>query len=145
MRTAIIALLMAPLLLWGDAGQSQKKPASKPAQQAGKQVKAAEIPPDAVEIEPGVYRWKDGQGKSWILRKSPFGILKGEENPARESQSGELPAGLKVTEEGDELLFERPTPFGTVRWRKKKDELNEMEQQAWEREQKSRAAQKAKE
>jgi len=132
-------LLVTPCLF---AGEDEKKAETKPAAVAAKQAKLSEIPADAKQIEPGVYRWKDAQGKTWILRKSPFGLVKWEEKAEAAEGAEELPAGLKVTEEGDELAFERPTPFGTVHWRKKKAELNEIEQRAWQREQKKRAAEK---
>jgi hypothetical protein len=138
----IVALLLAPVITAGAADQN--KPAKKSSPPAAEQAKAA-IPPDAKEIEPGLYRWKDPQGKTWILRKSPFGVLKSEERPPSAQAPDELPPGLTVTEEGDELRFERPTPFGPTRWKKKKTELNEMEQRAWQREQSKKAAQSPKE
>lgn len=134
MRVALLVFAVAPALLVGaQKNQSAQKSA------ASVEAKAQAIPKDAKEIEPGVYRWTDPQGKSWILRKSPFGVLKSEEKKDAAQAADDLPQGLKVTEQGDELRFERPTPFGVVRWQKKKTELNEIEQRAWEREQKRRA------
>ena len=34
------------------------------------------VPKDATEIEPGVYRHTDSAGKTYIFRKTPFGIVK---------------------------------------------------------------------
>lgn len=140
--TRIVALLLAPMIVAGAA--DQKKAAGKSSPPAAEQAVKA-IPPDAKQIEPGLYRWRDPEGKTWILRQSPFGVLKGEERPQAAQAADELPAGLTVTEEGDELRFERPTPFGPTRWRKKKTELNEMEQRAWQREQSKKAARPPKE
>lgn len=124
------------------AGADQKTSAKKRA--AAGQAQPA-IPPGAKEIEPGLYRWTDAQGKSWLFRKSPFGVLKSEEKPTAADSAEELPQGLTVKEEGDELCFERTTPFGVSRWRKKKTELNTMEQRAWEREQKRKNDKQGKE
>lgn len=108
-----------------------------------RKTEAHAVPKDAVEIEPGVYRWKDAAGKTWIIRRSPFGLLKGEE-PVTSQPGGregeDVAAEIKVVEEGDELRFERRTPFGVSRWKKKKTELDELEQRAWEHEQKRREA-----
>jgi len=142
MRSLIIALLLAPVLA---AGADDKKTAGKSAAPAASSAKTGAIPSDATEIEPGLYRWTDPEGKTWILRKSPFGVLKSEEKKEAAEAKDDLPQGLKVTEQGDELRFERPTPFGLVRWRKKKTDLNETEQRAWQREQQRKAAGRAKE
>lgn len=140
MTTLTLAILLASLL---SAGADDKKAEAKPAPAAA-QSKTAAIPADAKQIEPGLYRWRDPQGKTWILRKSPFGVLKSEEKNTAQA-ADEVPQGMKVIEEGDELRFERPTPFGLMRWQRKKTELNEMEQRAWEREQKRRAESRPKE
>lgn len=143
MRVALLVFAIACALPAG-AQPKQSAPKSTPPAQS----KAQAIPKDAKEIEPGVYRWTDPQGKTWILRKSPFGVLKGEEKDEKKppvEAADDLPQGLTVTEQGDELRFERPTPFGLMRWQRKKTELNEMEQRAWEREQKRRAESRPKE
>jgi len=138
----MLFILLASSLL---TGADEKTPAKKPAQPARAEAKAEGIPPDAKQIEPGVYRWKDREGKSWVLRNSPFGVLKGEEKAEAARAQEDLPQGLTVVEEGDELRFERPTPFGVTRWKKKKTELDEMEQRAWESEQKKKSDKQAKE
>lgn len=134
MRTGFLVVLLAPLLA---SAADQPKVKNKPAPAA--QAKADAIPPEAKQIEPGLYRWTDKQGKTWILRKGPFGLFKAEEQSARAEATEDLPGGMTVVEEGDELRFERPTPFGLMRWKKKKTELNEMEQRAWERKQNKKA------
>jgi hypothetical protein len=42
--------------------------------------------------------------------------------------------GVKVTEDGDSVKFERPGPFGIYKWEKKKTDLDAGEKAAWERE-----------
>jgi hypothetical protein len=54
---------------------------------------------------------------------SPFGQVK----PAASAQT------IKVADRGDSLEFERPSPFGSYRWNKKKDELTPFEREAWDR------------
>jgi hypothetical protein len=46
-----------------------------------------------------------------------------------------------VVEDGDSVRFERNTPFGMQRWKRKKSELTEQEKQIFERA--SRPAEKA--
>ena len=58
------------------------------------------------------------------------------------AQSGD---GITAKEDGDTIRFERPGPFGTYRWQKKKSELADDEKAAWERSKdKDAAAVKAK-
>ena len=149
MKPTFIALALA-LSLTAGAEQKQDRGAAKAAAgktQASSRSEVNAIPKDAVEIEPGVYRWKDAQGKTWLIRRSPFGLLKGEERQKSEpaGEADDAAAALKVFEEGEELRFERRTPFGVSRWRKKKTELDELEQRAWEREQQRRQAERPKE
>ena len=148
MKSILVVIALATVL---PAATREKDSKNKP--QTAKAAPAAEskrdaIPPDAKEIEPGVYRWTDKQGKTWILRRSPFGVMKGEEKPEKanaEAEANDPSVALKVVEEGDQLSFERRTPFGVSRWTKKKTELDELEQRAWEREQKRRSEARPKE
>jgi len=125
-RTALIFVIL-PLGL--AAAQQKKAPAPKPASSQGTQ-----IPKDAKEIEPYTYRHTDAQGKTWIYRKTPFGVVRFPEQPADQAKPiEEAPESMTAVEEGDSLRFERVTPFGKVRWTRKKSELTEMERKAWER------------
>ena len=54
---------------------------------------------------------------------TPFGESK--PSPASAPQT-------KVTEMGDSVRFERPSPFGVYRWTKKKTELTEDEKKLWD-------------
>lgn len=75
-------------------------------------------------------------------RMTPFGPVKVTGNAPAEAKPAEAPRDLtKVTEAGDTLRFERPTPFGAYRWTKKKTELTEQEKALWEAQRNSAAAQ----
>jgi hypothetical protein len=121
----------------------------------------AGVPKGAEETQPGVYRFVDKDKKIWIYRKTPFGIQKSAEDKtesetaaeavaetsspdaqpdgartktpfgeSKEPDSG-LPA-TKITESGDNVTFERPSPFGVYRWTRKKSELTAGERKLWE-------------
>lgn len=104
------------------------------------------IPPDAVKIDANTSRHTDAQGKTWIYRRTPFGVRRYEEKPGGNAAQPaaapepEAPTNIAVREEGDILHFERPTPFGVRRWSRKKGELNEEEKLVWERSRKAEPA-----
>ncbi len=81
------------------------------------------IPTDAVKIDEQHYRVKDAQGVEWIYTKTPFGINKGraDEGAAKPVPSTEEP--VKAIVQGDQVRFERKTPFGVNVWTKKVSEL----------------------
>ena len=111
------------------------------------------IPKTAVEVEPGVYKQTEASGKTYTYRKTPFGVVKSldkaksdkpaEAAPVAKPTSTPTPFGdvkatpqtetVKVTERGDVLEFERPSPFGSYKWKAKKSELKDSEREAWER------------
>jgi len=105
-------------------------PAAKPAQKLA-------VPPGAVATAPSTWRFTDAQGNKWIYHTSPFGITREREGAAR-PVTPEFD-NVKAVEDGDVIRFERPTPFGPLRWQTKKPELNEMERSVWNREQARRA------
>jgi hypothetical protein len=118
---------------------NQKAPAKK--QQVTPPPK--EIPAGAEEVEPGTYRYTDSLGKKWFLRKTPFGLARFEDTgePLQKKPSSEdAMAGVKMTEAGDSLHFERAGPFGTYKWDKKKSDLNADEKAAWERQKQAATA-----
>ncbi|MCW5979328.1 MAG: hypothetical protein KIT09_14730, partial [Bryobacteraceae bacterium] len=110
---------------------------------AGSKAKAEALtlPKEAVAAGENTWRHKDSDGKVWIYRRTPFGLVRYEDNndaaapapkPAAES------TGLRAFDDGDSIRFERPGPFGNWRWtRKKTEELNDEERQAWQRARKS--------
>jgi hypothetical protein len=77
-------------------------------------------------------------GKTYSVRQTPFGPVKVEEKP-EDPKTDEPPANMRAFEDGDNIRFERPTPFGVARWVRKKNELNDTERAVWEREQRKRA------
>lgn len=110
-----ICLLLVPLAL---AIGAEKASAPKP---AAKQSKAAAKPnPDAV--------------------KTPFGIFTSGGSAAETRKGPVVPSDMTVTEDGDTLQFSRKTPFGAVRWDRKKSELTELELAAWEKAKASKTA-----
>lgn len=125
--------LIVPLgLCAADEAKTAKKPAA-PASQASKPAPEAGVPAGAVQQGPNVWRYTDRDGKNWLYNKTPFGVMKSQEQPASEAK---IPEGMRATEDGDSVRFERPGPFGAQRWTKKKDQLDELERKVWERDSK---------
>jgi hypothetical protein len=143
MKLILLTIASAVLLFASDPQSTKKTTAPAPA----KQIKPLEIPKGAVETEPGTFRYTDADGKKWIYRKTPWGVARLEDKPSdKDAAAQQAPpvdpsAGIKVSEEGNMIRFERPGPFGTYRWQKKESELDESERAALER---SRATAKAK-
>ena len=91
------------------------------------------IPKDAVAQPDGTFRYTDKSGHRWIFSNSPFGVSRMQDmsdpaataDPARQVTSFD-----KFTEDGDVIRFERATPFGPLKWERKKTELTDEERQA---------------
>lgn len=147
MKLLIALCFSAALAAAQQDSQQPAKPAAKTAKTT-KKTEAADKPPtsipaNAVQIEAGAYRWTDAKGKKWILFETPFGIARKEDTgePLRHKlQEDHGMEGVKITEDGDSLKFERPGPFGVYKWTKKKTELDAAEQAAWERQKSADAA-----
>lgn len=125
MKIVTLALFAAAMLLAQDKGTQERKappPASTPAAAA-----LPTIPPDAKEIEPGLFRYTDAQGKTWLMRKTPFGVGKWEDKPAAAETVAPVSVPVTVTDLGDSYQFVRDTPFGPSKWTRKKSELNDDE------------------
>ena len=89
------------------------------------------IPEGAQEVGANLYRYTDAQGKTWLYRKTPFGVSKWEDKPDAQTGAGvATPTPAKVTDLGDKVQFERSTPFGVQKWTRKKSELTEEEKAA---------------
>jgi hypothetical protein len=95
------------------------------------------LPKGAVEVEPNLYRYTDAAGKTWLAKRTPFGFSRWEDKPAPSQPVAQVPAAqpdkatpVKVTDLGDTVRFERPTPFGKNTWVRKKTELDD-EEKAW--------------
>jgi hypothetical protein len=137
MRKAFLVLLLtaaglaaqAPASAGTTAPKTAKKPAvAKPV--VAKKVTSAPqhpliIPKDAVANSDGSYSWKDKQGKSWLFVKTPFGVMKSEGNDTPATSTAM--AGVKAFDDGDKVRFERPSPFGAMKWEKNKSELTDEE------------------
>jgi hypothetical protein len=133
MTKAFIVLLLTAAGLAAQASASTGTTAAKPAKTtaiAKKTTSASQpltIPQDAVANADGTYSWTDTQGKNWTFVKTPFGVMKNESAaPAAATTSSSL-AGVKAFEEGDKVRFERPSPFGAIKWEKNKTELTDEE------------------
>jgi hypothetical protein len=144
MKISLLFCLVAVAQLAPAQNDSKKTTAPAP-RTAPAEVK---IPAGAVKTEDGSYKFTDPKGKKWIYRQTPFGIAKSEDKPAdptatpfgnaKLKPASEAPKpveGKELTvayDEGDTVRFERPTPFGTNIWRKKKTELDASEKKILE-------------
>lgn len=115
----IVVLAFAAVLL--AAGQDKASPRKE---------ETTTLPAGAKQSEPGVYRYTDRDGKTWVYRKSPFGYWKDDDAKAID-KSGDV-SDITAVEDGDNVRFERPGPFGKYRWVRKKSEMNDAERKAWE-------------
>src|SRR5579863_4535733 len=143
MKPGILALmLMTVAAVAADKKTADKDTNPTPATATAK-VKEIVIPAGAVETEPYTYRYTDSQGKKWIYRKTPFGVSRIEDRPvtteaARRAlqEKASLIELTRAVEDGDSVRFERATPFGPMKWQRKKKELNEVESAVWNRDSK---------
>ena len=130
MRNAIVILLLTAAGLAAQASASTGPSAPKAAKKATAATKATTpqpltIPADAVANADGTFAWTDKQGKKWTYVKTPFGVMRSEVTPAP-TASASL-AGVKAFDEGDKVRFEQPSPFGVIKWEKKKTEMTDEE------------------
>jgi len=144
MKLLFVVLLSALALSAQDpqANPPVKKPEAKAAPKAAAKAapkvtdgsKPMPIPAGAVLAADGDYHYTDPQGKKWIYRKTPFGVTRMEDTPERSTAKAAAAngAGIKATEDGDIVRFERLGPFGLWKWEKKKSELDETEKAALE-------------
>ena len=147
MRTIFLLTLCVAANLPAADQKSDKAAKPAPSKAATRKAPVITLPADAVEIAPYTYRYTDNQGKKWIYRKTPFGLMRSEDRPvtAQEAQKAEdqmarLVESTTAVEEGDSVKFERVLPFGRTQWTRKKSELNEVERAAWNRQLEKRAA-----
>jgi hypothetical protein len=127
-RILILAVLMAATLAADGGG---KKATRGKADTTSKTSTPPGPPKTAVETAPGVFRHVDAQGKVWIYRRTPFGWMKAEQKDDQKAAAvSTTPAPeTRVVEDGDNVRFERNTPFGVQRWTRKKTEMTEEEKQ----------------
>ena len=138
MKLFLVVCISALALSAADP-QAQKKTAStapkaadKTAPKVGDASKPMAIPSDAVLGEDGDYHYTDPQGKKWIYRKTPFGVTRMEDSPERAAAKAAAAngEGIKATEDGEIVRFERLGPFGVWKWEKKKSDLDDTEKAA---------------
>lgn len=80
------------------------------------------VPADAVKIGPYAWRYVDKDGKTWIYRYTITGLAKVPDTGVDSTY-----AGVKVTDKGDTIRFERPAVMGVSVWERKKSELTDEE------------------
>ena len=137
----LLMLLMPALLLMGEQPTKEKKPAPKPAPAASENTQ--KIPDGAKEIEPYTYSYTDPQGKKWIYRQMPFGVVRREDKPVAAPVIDNSPPVI-VNDLGDSVEFQWKTPFGSQKTVRKKSELTEDEKAIVRREQSKPSAADAK-
>jgi hypothetical protein len=128
----IFAILISAAAAMAAEPQENK---SAKAQKVTDGSKPLAIPAGATKGADGDMHYTDPQGKKWIYRFTPFGVVRLEEKTDAQSKALEADkaAGIKAFEEGDKVRFERQGPFGVWKWEKKKSELDETEKTALER------------
>lgn len=130
MRLTTFVLLLIPAALL--AGDNDKKAQRQSGTTAAASHAPLTLPADAKRTEPNTYTWTDPQGKKWIYRQTPFGLVRLEDKPAP-AQSAGAPEPITAVEDGDVVHFERPTPFGKQKWSKRKADLTADETAVLER------------
>jgi hypothetical protein len=129
MRLFFAIVVSSAALLAADPQVKKQTPKAKAAETS----KAIAIPAGAVQTPDGDFHYTDAQGKKWIYRKTPFGVArleeKAEDTQAKVSET-DPGAGIKATEDGDKVRFERQGPFGVWKWEKKMSELDVAEKAA---------------
>ena len=127
MRLFFAIVISAAALM---AAPQEKKQDQKPAPvKAADGSKPMAIPAGATRSEDGDFHYTDPQGKKWIYRQTPFGVARLEEKSEAQTNAlmADKAAGIKATEDGDKVRFERQGPFGVWKWEKKKSELDATE------------------
>jgi hypothetical protein len=118
------------VLTCGICGTVPAEQAKRQASKAKAKAEALTLPAGAEKLEDGVWRSRDAQGRTWIYKKTPFGLIRMEE----QGTAAPAPAAVvRVVEaRGEEAVFERQTPFGRKTWTKRLGELDEEERRAME-------------
>jgi hypothetical protein len=116
---------MIAVVLLGAALAAAQNPSTKPAPTASAQA----VPAGATLVEPNLYRLTDAQGKTWMYRRTPFGISKWQEDAVPQTKAPDADPP-RVSDLGDSFQFERATPFGSTKWTKKKSDLT-AEEKTW--------------
>jgi hypothetical protein len=128
-----IVLSAAAIAAADPQDKKQDKPAAPPKAADGSKPMA--IPAGSTTTPDGDHHFTDAQGKKWIYRVTPFGVVRLEEKSEEQTKllEADKAAGIKAIEAGDKVRFERQGPFGVWRWEKKKSDLDETEKAALEK------------
>ncbi len=124
LKTTVMLILSAAMLL--AASDSPNKKGQKP--KVAPAASAVTIPAGATEVEPNLYRHTEADGKTWLYRRTPFGISKWEDKPAAQ-HAVDTSTPVHATDLGDTVQFEKNTPFGKSKWVRKKSELTDEERE----------------
>ncbi len=126
MKKLLVILTFAGLALATPADTKKKTAPAKTAPASP----FLTIPKGAVQDADGNYAFTDKQGKKWLYRQTPFGVVRkpdAGESPAAAKASEFSGQSVKVTDAGDTVKFERQSPFGPAKWEKKKSDLTDDE------------------
>jgi len=138
MRFLICAMMIPAALAVADqAPAPAPPPPAKPPAAVTKPARKGiplTVPPDAIEVSPGLYRWAGKDNKVWMYRKTPFGVSRWVDDHD-DSKLRVVTQETRVTDLGDSVRFERPTPFGSQIWVRKKADMDETERLIFERQQ----------
>lgn len=121
----VVVLLAAAWLLAEDDSKQAQGP--------------LKVPAGAEKIDNLTHRHTDAEGKTWIYKRTPFGLVRYEDDEGSKaaktakSKASAASALIQAYDEGDTVRFEKQTPFGKHRWVRKKAELNDEERAAYER------------
>src|SRR5947209_1278462 len=120
MKTKIAIFLVSFCAVSLNALAAQ--PASKKTAKTTAAPRQLTIPKDAVHNPDGTYTYTDKQGRKWLYVNTPFGLSRSE---LKDSPADAVPSAAvtRAIDKGDMVRFERPSPFGTMSWEKKKAEL----------------------
>ncbi|MEJ5367952.1 MAG: hypothetical protein WHT08_06525 [Bryobacteraceae bacterium] len=133
MKTIFAAFVLTAWLSGAPAAAQGDKAREKGA--AGKPAAAGPKSGAPAAKKPGM-RETDAEGRTWVWRETPFGLAKVEEkraeSPSAAVQSKPAPGFRVVEVRGDEVRFERRSPFTQSTWTKRMSELNEDEKRALE-------------
>ncbi len=127
MKMIVVTLVAVGMMSAAPAKKAVKKPVP-----AAKVVPETRIPADATPTEDGGFRYTDASGKKWLYRNTPFGVSKVEDKPVVQVTQG-LDNSIRATEDGDNVRFEKTSPFGVTKWQKKKTALTSDEQAVLDR------------
>lgn len=125
MKMLLTLLVSGALLVLPAAETKSNRKAPAPSKAAN----SGAPPANAQKQADGSYLSTDAKGKRWTHRQTPFGWARYEEQapPANANSKTEEETTRVIEDVGDRVKFEKPGPFGTARWERKKSELTATE------------------